>query len=505
MPTQVALGSDGGAYAQIEGAVQPPPEIQAAPGVHAAPRPRRGPMSDAVRVVGRLLVNLPRLAWMIVDVVLLAVGVRIGYRWFVEETLPLDLHVSYWAATGVFAAALLVSGLIFGLYERETMLGRSRILTRMLLTTGLVCVLAHALVYAVMYAWLSRRMTVCAIGSYLVFGTAIRTLACWAVHRTKRGLLLVGTKDMFESVQRSFREGSLSDFRLVGYVDASDEPQSCDVTPGLLPGEPADLPVLCRRYAVDDVVISTRVARRPNVMNWILPCLRMGCRVTNEEVYYEKAAGQILVDRVTPNWFLFADFQSHCEDRATLKRLCDVAVAAIVFAVSLPLWPLIALCIKLADGGPVFYSQDRVGQNGRVFCLYKFRTMVVGAENGQSVWASPRDPRRTLVGRILRKARLDELPQLYNILIGDMSVVGPRPERPSIVLELSKTLPYYELRHVVKPGLTGWAQISYHYGSSIEDARRKLQFDLYYLKHMSVELDVVILFRTLGTFLRGAC
>jgi lipopolysaccharide/colanic/teichoic acid biosynthesis glycosyltransferase len=180
-------------------------------------------------------------------------------------------------------------------------------------------------------------------------------------------------------------------------------------------------------------------------------------------------------------------------------------LAVVGFALSLPLWPIIAVCIKLADGGPVFYSQDRVGQHGRVFRLYKFRTMIVNAETGKSVWASRNDPRCTRVGRILRKARLDELPQLYNILVGDMSVVGPRPERPSIVLELSKVLPYYELRHVVKPGLTGWAQISYHYGSSIEDARRKLQFDLYYLKWMCLELDIVILFRTVGTFLRGGC
>ena len=173
--------------------------------------------------------------------------------------------------------------------------------------------------------------------------------------------------------------------------------------------------------------------------------------------------------------------------------------------VSLPLWPLIALCIKLDDGGPVFYSQNRVGQNGRVFRLYKFRTMIVNAENGESVWASRNDPRCTRLGRWLRRSRLDELPQLYNILVGDMAVVGPRPERPAIVLELTKTLPYYDLRHVVKPGLTGWAQISYRYGASLEDSRRKLQYDLYYLKHMSLELDVVILFRTVGTFLRGGC
>ncbi len=495
MATQAVMGPEAGPCSQLD-------TVPLSDAASSAPRTRFGP--QAVRVIGRLLVSLPRLSWLVADTLVLALGIRLGYAWFVEKALLLELHVGYWAATAIFTASLVISGLIFGLYERETLLGRSRILTRMLLTASLACAIAYACVYVLMYTWLSRRVAGCAIGTYLVFGLAIRSLACWAAHHIKRRLLVVGGRAVFESVRRSFREGSLSHYRLAGYINAVEEPQP-EEDEGRVPGTPSDLPDLCRRLRIDDIVISTRVARRADVMNWILPCLRMGCRVTNEEVYYEKAAGQILVDRITPNWFLFADVQSHCEERATLKRLTDVVLAFVGFVVSLPLWPIIALCIKLNDGGPVLYSQDRVGQHGRVFRLYKFRTMIVNAENGKSVWASRNDPRCTRFGRLLRKARLDELPQLYNILIGDMSVVGPRPERPSIVLELAKVLPYYELRHVVKPGLTGWAQISYHYGSSTEDARRKLQYDLYYLKWMCLELDIVVLFRTVGTFLRGAC
>jgi exopolysaccharide biosynthesis polyprenyl glycosylphosphotransferase len=233
--------------------------------------------------------------------------------------------------------------------------------------------------------------------------------------------------------------------------------------------------------------------------------LQGGCRVTNEATFYETATGQILVDEITPDWFLFADLKVHCDQRATLKRLLDLTTAAFGLLLTLPLWPLIALAIKVCDGGPVFYSQDRVGQAGRTFRLHKFRTMRTDAENGKSVWASPNDPRVTAVGRFLRRSRLDELPQLYNVLVGEMSVVGPRPERPDIVRDLELAVPYYAQRHLVKPGITGWAQISFRYGASVEDARRKLQFDLYYLKHMSFELDTIILFRTLGTFLRGAC
>ena len=256
---------------------------------------------------------------------------------------------------------------------------------------------------------------------------------------------------------------------------------------------------------VTDIVVGADAADDTRMMDWMVPCLQRGCRVTNEAIFYEKATGQILVDEITPLWFLFADLKSHCNAHAMLKRVFDVTTTLVAFCVSVPLWPLIALAIKLGDGGRVFYSQDRVGQNGKTFKLYKFRTMRPNAENGKSVWCVPDDPRITRVGRVLRKCRLDELPQLYNVLIGQMSVVGPRPERPDIVNDLAEKLPYYTERHLAKPGITGWAQISFRYGSTIEDAKRKLQFDLYYLKHMSFELDIIILLRTIGTFLKGAC
>jgi lipopolysaccharide/colanic/teichoic acid biosynthesis glycosyltransferase len=157
----------------------------------------------------------------------------------------------------------------------------------------------------------------------------------------------------------------------------------------------------------------------------------------------------------------------------------------------------------LQDRGPVLYAQRRVGQGGRPFTLYKFRTMAVDAEAHGCVWARQDDPRVTPLGRWLRQTRMDELPQLWNILCGDMSMVGPRPERPDFVEPLSRLIPFYQERHLVKPGLTGWAQISYRYGASVSDARRKLQYDLYYIKHMSVELDLIILLRTFGTLLLG--
>ena len=199
-----------------------------------------------------------------------------------------------------------------------------------------------------------------------------------------------------------------------------------------------------------------------------------------------------------------ADLTAHLQEYAVVKRLFDFTVAAVLSLVSLPIGAFIALCLWLEGKGPVFYSQTRVGRGDREFTLYKFRTMRDDAEAGGSTWASANDPRVTGLGVLLRRLRLDELPQLWNILKGEMAIVGPRPERPEFVEPLGMLIPYYDMRHLVKPGLTGWAQIHYPYGATIADARRKLQLDLYYIKHACLELDLIILLRTLGTFFLGS-
>ena len=186
---------------------------------------------------------------------------------------------------------------------------------------------------------------------------------------------------------------------------------------------------------------------------------------------------------------------------AIAKRALDILVSFVLGLIVLPTLPLIALAIKLDSPGPIFYSQDRVGLGGRIFRIYKFRTMRQDAERDGAVWASEHDPRVTRVGRFMRLTRIDELPQLWNVFRGDMTLVGPRPERPEFTTELAAALPGYNLRHVVKPGLTGWAQVSYRYTSSIRDTRTKLEYDLYYIKHASLGLDLTILWRTVGVVL----
>jgi len=464
-----------------------------------------GPVIERVRsLFGRMLVGLPGSTWLLVDTSILLAGLCFAYSLFPPPELPITPHIALWQAAAIFAFVLTAASLVFGLYERETITSRARIITRLLLTASTATVMAYAVIYVLMYTTVSRRVTGMTMSIYLVAGIGTRWCVWWAMCKVHRGVLVVGPRCLYESFKKAEENGDLREYRVVGYAKTdTDDENGVDNSACL--GMMVDQVSKLGKLMVTDVVVGAQVAPDASVMDWIVPCLQRGCRVTNEAIFYEKATGRILVDEITPLWFLIADLKVHCDRQATLKRVCDIITAMIGFAVTAPFWPLIALAIKLCDGGPVFYSQDRVGQNGRIFRLYKFRTMRTDAENGKSVWASPDDPRVTYVGRLLRRTRLDELPQFYNVFIGQMSIIGPRPERPDIVAELCQRLPYYAERHLVKPGVTGWAQISFRYGSSIEDAKRKLQYDLYYLKHLSLELDIMILFRTVGTFLRGAC
>jgi sugar transferase (PEP-CTERM system associated) len=229
----------------------------------------------------------------------------------------------------------------------------------------------------------------------------------------------------------------------------------------------------------------------------ILDCKLQGIRVEDWPTFYEKLTGKIIIQNLRPSWLIFADGFTRNSLTRTLKRITDILLAAAGLCLALPMIALIAVLTKLDSYGPIFFRQERVGENGRIFTLYKFRTMVQDAEKETGpVWAQETDPRTTRLGKILRRTGLDELPQMFNVLIGDMSFVGPRPERPHFVAELQEEIPYYAQRLVVKPGITGWAQVRYGYGATVEDAIEKLQFDLYYIKNMSFFLDMLIILST---------
>jgi len=231
-------------------------------------------------------------------------------------------------------------------------------------------------------------------------------------------------------------------------------------------------------------------------------CKFSGIDVFDAPTFYEQLTGKLLLENITPGWFVFSNGFKLTHTIRFCKKIIDKILATIGLIITFPLFPLIAVAVKISSPGPVFFKQVRTGLHEKQFLLYKFRTMRSDAEAGTgAVWAQDNDPRVTSIGKFLRKSRLDELPQLYNVLKGDMSFIGPRPERPEFVETLKQQIPYYSHRHFVKPGITGWAQIKYPYGASVEDAVEKLRYDLYYIKNLSITLDLLIFFETIKVIL----
>jgi sugar transferase (PEP-CTERM system associated) len=261
------------------------------------------------------------------------------------------------------------------------------------------------------------------------------------------------------------------------------------------------------RGICDKLVVSLSERRGLFPLKEVMACKLKGIDVVDAPAFYEELTGKLLLEGITPSWFIFSDGFKVSAWRRMAKRGLDLTWAALGIAITLPFLPLAALAIKLDSPGPVFFAQKRVGEGERVFTLYKFRTMRVDAERATGArWASENDPRITRMGRIFRQCRIDEFPQFFNVLKGDMSLVGPRPERQEFVEKLKEIIPYYSERHIVKPGITGWAQVRYPYGSSAEDAVEKLRYDLYYVKNLSLVFDLSIIFETIGvvTFGRGS-
>jgi sugar transferase (PEP-CTERM system associated) len=263
---------------------------------------------------------------------------------------------------------------------------------------------------------------------------------------------------------------------------------------------------IVKRQKVHRVIVAMPDRRNTIPMHELLDLRMQGVKIEEAATWLERISGKIEVENLYPSWLVFGDGFRRSATFRIVRRLVSVVIALVGLVLSLPLLPLIMLVIRLDSVGPVFYRQRRVGKGGRIFDVIKFRTMRQDAEKSGPQWAGNNDPRVTRIGRFLRSSRLDEIPQLWCVLKGDMAFVGPRPERPEFVEWLSREIPYYGVRHMVRPGLTGWAQVKYKYGSTVEDAREKLQYDLFYIKNASIGLDLLIMFQTVKTVLlkRGA-
>jgi sugar transferase (PEP-CTERM system associated) len=289
--------------------------------------------------------------------------------------------------------------------------------------------------------------------------------------------------------------------RIVGFVQSPGE--ECHVPVSLVIPEKQSLYTLTQKYKVDEIIIAPQERRGGYFpIQELLECKMHGIRVTDIATFFERERGYIRMDSLYPSWLVFGGGFDQSFSRSLMKRVFDVLASIILLLATLPVMLVTALLIILEDGFPIFYRQERVGKNGETFMVLKFRSMLKDAEKDKKPqWAASDDPRITKIGNLIRKLRIDELPQIVNVLKNEMSFVGPRPERPYFVDMLTAQVPYYNVRHSIKPGITGWAQVRYPYGSSIEDAIEKLQYDLYYVKNHSLFLDLVILILTVEVVL----
>lgn len=322
---------------------------------------------------------------------------------------------------------------------------------------------------------------------------------------TARRVLLVGADETVASLVSDFRAGFAPEFQIVGIVD--DDPSAGGGFGGVpILGGTTALKEIAARGKIEIIVFSPgyRLAAYGHTVRTVLELKARGVKVYELATFYMRMTGKVPVRYIEDQWLLFSqDFAGITgSERTNLKRLMDIVIAAAALTLLSPLMVAIAILVKVTSRGPALYRQERVGLDKRPYQLLKFRTMRVDAEReGEPRWASKDDQRVTVVGRFMRRLRLDELPQFINVLRGEMSVIGPRPERPFFVDQLEKEIPYYALRFSAKPGLTGWAQVNYKYGASVEDAHTKLQYDLYYIQEMSLFLDLVILLKTFQTVL----
>jgi sugar transferase (PEP-CTERM system associated) len=327
-----------------------------------------------------------------------------------------------------------------------------------------------------------------------------------SIERLAKRVLVLGLSPAAGQIVGLQSAGS-QPFTVLGFLD--DAPEAPDRLPenSELLGKTRDLLNLVEELEPDLVLVALPDMRGAMPTDELLECRLRGIPVEHWATFYEKQTGKILVTGLRPSWLIFADGFVKTQLTRTLKRALDVVLAVTGLTLALPILAVVAVLIKLDSRGPILFRQQRVGQNGRVFTLNKFRSMRRDAERASgAVWATAADPRITRVGRFLRKSRLDELPQLFNVLAGDMSFVGPRPERPEFVRLLQREIPFYLGRLAVKPGITGWAQVRHQYAASVEDTLEKLQYDLYYIKNLSPLLDLLILLHTIQVvlFARGA-
>jgi sugar transferase (PEP-CTERM system associated) len=434
--------------------------------------------------------------------ILLLFTMVLGAAWLDRENAPGLGTVALYA----LAFALLTTALnkAIGFYQLDATRGIAHVLALALVSFFLAAPVAYAIFDELpkqgsQYQFLQ-------LSALLALG-AIVAVRIYAAHSgfapmPPRRVLVLGTGPEALAVEQSLRAG---DFRVVGFYPVRGNAAVTNIPHGRLISSEAPLVDTIRKLKVSEIIVAVGERRGGTMpLNELLECKLAGIKVLDLSSYFERALGQVHLESLRASWLIFGDGFRQGASRTAIKRMFDVFVASMLLLLALPVMLVTAVLILVESGFPILYRQERVGRAGRVFKVIKFRSMRPDAEgDGKPRFAASNDDRVTRVGRFIRKYRIDELPQLINVLKGDMSLVGPRPERPFFVDQLTQSVPFYAARHSVKPGLTGWAQVRYHYGATLDDAANKLQFDLYYVKNHTLFLDLVVLFETIVVVVTG--
>jgi sugar transferase (PEP-CTERM system associated) len=423
-----------------------------------------------------------------------------------ESPLTGSIQGLTWTAF-VFASLMLMTMTTLGLYQRDFFGGLTGVALRLCASFILGFAIMSLLFYVIPDLYLGRGAFGLAFASAFFGLLIVRVLFYkWAnLGLLKARILVLGTGTRAVNVEAiAAAAGPGHNATIVGYLPIKGAQHHVEAS-RILPGEQGSLFDTVKKYGIDEIVLAVRERRGGGLpMQELFECKLHGVRVTELSTFFERERGQVRLDSLNTSWLILEDGFNNNSARDVVKRGFDVVMSALILAATLPIMVVTALLIRIEGPGSIFYRQERVGRGGVVFSICKFRSMRTDAEqDGKPKWASALDDRTTRVGRIIRKLRVDELPQIYNVFKGDMSFVGPRPERPFFVKQLAREIPYYEARHSIKPGITGWAQVRYPYGASVEDAKEKLQYDLYYVKNHSLFLDIMILLDTLQVVLWG--
>lgn len=415
-----------------------------------------------------------------------------------------------WSWTLVLILYITVFGTIFELYDLQKSSKFDIIISNIVLTSS-VTVLFYLLTPFFTPMLPDNRLQI--IYFYLAFVISL-TIWRWAYitfissPRFYKKVLLVGEISNIEHVSKSLIESD-PNYKIIGFINCEEENAEGVKFKGLTEYKPEEFGQVIKEQKISEIVVASYNSETitPEIYTDLISLLEKGFTIREYTQVYEELTNRVPVQYVGKDFYKYFPFSRSNQNKLYLfyRRVSDIFLSVVGLLFGLVISPLILLGNLIGNRGPLFYSQERVGQNGKIFSIVKLRSMVTNAEKDGMKWAQKNDARVTKFGKFLRKTRLDEIPQFINVLKGDMSLIGPRPERPFFVQELSQIIPFYETRHIVKPGLTGWAQVNANYGSTVDESLTKLQYDLYYIKHRSFFIDVNIIIKTLSTviFFRG--